>query len=837
MFCLKWGIQMSDLRTEEDVKIKVVLPYLKSLGFDESMMDFEKSIIVQEGRKQKKLFADIVVYLDSRKEAPMVLVETKSPTEILGRSVKEQAISYARLLDRIAPFTVISNGISTHVFHTITKERLKELPHRKEMTKDFVSLVVGAKQQAALQKEAKHELFIIDDVQTFKKVLKHCHNIIRNNEGYDPVQAFDELSKILFCKMYEEGINNQNNRFTLEFFDQMQKANVNIVKTIFNETIMNPRYKGLFRGDETILLQDRTIREIVAAFEGYDLSLTAFDVKGEAFEYFLSDTFTGGLGEFFTPRNVVEFIVDAIDPRIGEKIIDPFCGTGGFLIYAFEVVSEKIRLQDFSDDERERWKRELSEKCLYGTDWKERTAQACKMNMIVHGDGHGGIFLHHGLLDVPGFIEEGKFHVCLTNPPFGSLETDKDVLNRFDLGKGRDSQTREILAIERAIRLIKPGGRIGIVLIHGTLANDSNQYVRDYIMKKCYIRGIISLNEDTFRGYNAGARTAILFLEKKKDENDTNQGPIFMSICDNTGYSATGQEIPGNELPDILIKYREFLSTGTLTEESRMAFIVHPENLRGRLDPPYYWTEEVPVNKTNVIQELNTTFSEVMNMLKYTDDAKSALNNSIIENRELSQPSLTVPRQLHELITEVKRPIKVEPDKMYKLLGVKWYAKGAFIREEKYGREIKAKTLFQVKKGDLIYNRLFGFKGTFAIIGEEHDNCYVSNEFPVFIVKEGINMDNSLVIRYLMFALSNPTIWENIKRISTGSTTTSRLRLSQRNFLNLTVNFPLDEETLRNTVERLESFKQAKEKLNEANEKLMMLLENAETSLVKLYIE
>jgi hypothetical protein len=221
-------------------------------------------------------------------------------------------------------------------------------------------------------------------------------------------------------------------------------------------------------------------------------------------------------------------------------------------------------------------------------------------------------------------------------------------------------------------------------------------------MKKCHIRGIISLNEDTFRGYNAGARTAIMFLEKKKEDNEPNKKPIFMSICDNTGYSATGQEIPGNQLPDILIRYREFLSTGTLAEESRIAFIVHPEDLRGRLDPPFYWSEEAPLNITNISQELTATLNEVEMMFEYVENARKELNIAIKENREAYQPVHTEPRQLHELIQEVKRPIKVEADTMYKLLGVRWYAKGAFVREEKYGREIKAKTVYKVKKGDLI---------------------------------------------------------------------------------------------------------------------------------------
>ena len=184
---------------------------------------------------------------------------------------------------------------------------------------------------------------------------------------------------------------------------------------------------------------------------------------------------------------------EAVDPKIGDRIIDPFCGTGGFLIYAFELVSEKIRLQEFSDEEKARWRIELSDRCLNGTDWKERTSQACKMNMTVHGDGSSGVFKHDGLTDIPGRIEEGQFAICITNPPFGSTETDKATLKRYELGAGRNSQARVILALERAIKLVKPNGWIAIIVIDGVLNNISTRYVRDYLKQNAWIsRGCLA---------------------------------------------------------------------------------------------------------------------------------------------------------------------------------------------------------------------------------------------------------------------------------------------------------------------------------------------------------
>jgi type I restriction enzyme M protein len=330
--------------SEENVKIKFLLPFLKERGYKEECMDFDVAIEVHEGRKRKTIFADVVVYTTTQKKAPLLVCETKAASETLNRAAKEQAISYARLLPHIAPLTLITNGAQVQLFHTLDKTRISELPKRSELDRDLVKFVLNQDTLEALRREAKHELFIIDDVSTFKNILKSCHNEIRNNEGMDPTAAFDEMSKVLFCKLYEEKENAKANRFRLTVYDDMESLGVNAIRTIFSDAKNAQGYRDLISADIEINLKDRTLRKIVQLLEDYDLSLTAFDVKGEAFEYFLGDTFTGGLGQYFTPRNVVEFMVEAIDPKIGDRIVDPFCGTGGFLIYAFELVSDKIRI-------------------------------------------------------------------------------------------------------------------------------------------------------------------------------------------------------------------------------------------------------------------------------------------------------------------------------------------------------------------------------------------------------------------------------------------------------------------------------------------------------------
>jgi type I restriction enzyme M protein len=820
---------MNDYSSEDDVKYKFAVSFLEKKGYSTDFMDFNKSIKVQEGRKEKTIFADIVVYIDKKKQSPIILVETKSPNEILNKAAVEQAISYARLLPRIAPFALLTNSSQTRIYQVVDKNRIEELPTKADSRKDIVTSVISKATQDSLRQDAIHELFVIDDVKTFRNVLKQCHNEIRNNEGYDPIQAFDEMSKILFCKMYEEKYDNDN-RFTLRVFDRtINTYRFNIIQKIYEETIKHPKYASLFPENDKIKLKDRTIRRIVKLFEHYDLSLTAFDIKGEAFEYFLSDTFTGGLGEYFTPRNVVEFIVDAIDPKIAEKIVDPFCGTGGFLIYAFDVVHQKIRLQDFSEDERQKWQEALSSRSLFGTDWKERTIQACKMNMIVHGDGHTGIFLHDGLTNIKETVQENSFDVCLTNPPFGAVENNKEVLDNYHFGKGRESQEREILALERAIQLIKPERKCGMVVIEGILNNDKYKPVRDYVKQKVWIDGIVSLPSDTFSGYGSKAATSLFFFTKKTEPDEGEQKSIFMAICNNSGYSASGLEIPGNQLPDILVQYKKFLKNpADATISGSNVAVVSTDDLRDRFDPQHY------------ISQVESKISTSAEVIKTQEQLKQHFKNVQADSDSLVDSQLTKIADIGEwdivkitkLVDEYKAPEKLEPNTDYALVGVRGHALGAFIKDTKKGSEIKAKKLYKTKPGCLIYNRLFAHRGSFAILDDSFENCYVSGEFPQFIAKEQTKYEPANLIKYLFYYCINPVFVDNVRRYSSGSTKGSRFRLKEDSFLDFKIKIPASSQNLNALVNKLDDLFSTTKKIKETQMMLDSEMEQLKERIV-----
>ena len=798
--------------TEEDVRIKFLVPYLRDHGYDEKCVDYEVAIEVQEGRKRKNIFADAVVYSSAKRTAPLLLCETKHPNEPLSKAVREQAISYARLLETIAPLVLVTNGAQTQVFHSLSKARLPELPQRSELDRDILKFVLSDNQRDALRREAKHELFIIDDVKTFKGILRSCHNEIRNNEGMDRTAAFDEMSKVMFCKLYEEKENPKGNRFRVSVYDDsLERLKVNVVQTILEQAKSKPGYAEIFVPNARVLLKQRTTRRLVQLLENYDLSLTSFDVKGEAFEYFLGETFTGGLGEYFTPRNVVEFMVEALDPKIGEKLVDPFCGTGGFLIYAFEIVSDKIRLNEFSADEKSKWRERLSNESLFGTDWKERTSQACKMNMMVHGDGSSGVFMHDGFEDIPGRIEEETFDLCITNPPFGSYETDSETLRRFELATGRQSVDRVILAIERCIRLTKPGGHIAIVVIDGVLNNRSEQHIRDYIKVHTWIHGVISLNSETFQGYGAQAKTSILFLQRKEKPDDGAQKATFMAIARSTGYAPNGEHVPGNALPDILMDFARFRRNGELVGQHDEAWVCE---VRDRLDAEFYIPQ---VNRRPFdLDEARKEFIDGVERTRLLLDA--AAGGTLLDGLA------TTTVKVDNLLVETADRTRLDDKTSYRLAGVRLWGKGAFLREEKLGKDIKAAHLHEIRAGWLIFSRLFARRGAFAIVDESLDGCFVSNEFRTFDAKQGVDEPDA-VKRFIAHAMNSPQYRETTDAQSTGSTQESRKRFNEKDFLNTDIEIPSEPNDLRNLVEALDSLDYLREQQADLLEKSQQMMD------------
>ncbi|WP_445749307.1 N-6 DNA methylase [Polaribacter sp.] len=589
----KWLV----LKPEEKVRQQYIQRLIENYGFSPDQMAQEVKVSNSQ-RGQGRAMADIVIWKSKEDKNEgnhaAIVVECKAEHLTIREEDYFQGYNYASWAG--ADFFVTTNLKETRIFRVIKGK----IPKRLDEVVDIptASIINNAKKVDALLKQTK--AFTRDE---FSKLLFKCHNIIRNNDKLSPEAAFDEISKILFIKIRYERENSNAQVFSLEEFkkgkayDDKYRASTDLpfYQKLFENTKKEFKDDDLFDPNESIRIRENSFEAIVKELETYNLSTTSDDVKGIAFEQFLGRTFRGELGQFFTPRTIVDFMVDVLDPQEGEIVCDPCCGSGGFLIKAFEYVRAKIEEDIHQEKEKIKEKyytaeyeklsekkkeevdevvndlfaklnqeldinnpksrlRVLSYECIFGTDANPRMSRTAKMNMIMHGDGHGGVHHNDGLLNVNG-IFDNRFDVILTNPPFGArvekslkiTEADKykdaDRIVKYkkrygkeyenalkqisdNIGKpllslyktGSMSTLTEVLFIERCLNLLKPGGRIGIVLPEGVLNNSNLQKIRDFVESKAKIVLITSIPQDVFIASGATVKPSLLFFKKFTEE-------------------------------------------------------------------------------------------------------------------------------------------------------------------------------------------------------------------------------------------------------------------------------------------------------------------------------
>ena len=587
----KWLV----LKPEEEVRQKYISRLADSYGYTFDQMGQELQV-TNSKRGQGSARADIVIWKSKEdkegKKYPLIVVECKAESVTIHKEDYYQGMNYASWAH--ADFFVTTNLKETRIFKIVKGQ----IPDKLDEIVDIPNAEQAGNRKEIDKLLKQTKAFTRDE---FSKLLFKCHNIIRNNDKLSPEAAFDEISKILFIKIRYERENDEGQIFSKERFVVNRKAYEKLNKemgvtdaipfyqNLFEKTKQQFANDHLFDDNAKIEIRENSFEQIVKELEIYNLSTTSADVKGIAFEKFLGKTFRGELGQFFTPRTIVDFMVSILDPQEGELVCDPCCGSGGFLIKTFEYVREKIekdieqqkegiKTEEYGEDydkmsdkkkqqieaevaqtfsylneelninnEKGRL-RSLSFDCIYGTDANPRMARTAKMNMIMHGDGHGGVHHHDGLLNVNG-IFENRFDIILTNPPFGArVEKDlkiseadrftdeakiEEYVNRYGeaykqalrqvndhIGKSLlslyniESSLTEVLFIERCLNLLKPGGRMGIVLPEGVLNNTNLQKARDFVEGKAKILLIVSIPQDVFIASGATVKPSLLFFKK-----------------------------------------------------------------------------------------------------------------------------------------------------------------------------------------------------------------------------------------------------------------------------------------------------------------------------------
>jgi type I restriction-modification system DNA methylase subunit len=516
--------------------------------------------------------ADIIVYNDDALKSPLIIVECKRPnvTELEFKRAADQAFSYA--IAEGGRYVWITSGIKNEYY---------EVPLKKPKDRITITDVpqCGVEQLASFKyayaggtTKAGQKLFPLEKVtqDELTRRFQQAHQALWGGGELNPSEAFDELDKLIFCKLWDErkprkpgepyDFQVMAERPADDSDEARRKAEQRTNDSLFarvHALYEEGRKKDPEVFKDSIRLSAAKIRTVVSYLESVNLKDTDLDSKGRAFETFLGSFFRGDFGQYFTPRPIVKFIVDVLPITKDSLVLDTSCGSGGFLLHALEKVRRQAdeyfptQIGPPEGAEHHRYWHDFAQHNLFGIEINEQIARTAKMNMIIHDDGHTNVVAADGLVPAEEIAERTKnlgfaysrFDFTITNPPFGSTikQTEKaymhqyrfatrdvDWLNPKSVASERPNQDTEVLFIEQCWRYLTEGGYLAIVIPDSILTNSSLQYVRDGLEELFRIVAVVSLPQTAFTATGAGVKSSVLFLKKftaaqTKNMRDTKQ--------------------------------------------------------------------------------------------------------------------------------------------------------------------------------------------------------------------------------------------------------------------------------------------------------------------------
>ncbi len=525
------------------------------------------------------------------------------------------------------------------------------------------------------------------------KKFSEIHNSIYANDGLSAQQALDELLKVLFIKVFAEKENTQDFFVSSEEFVEIKagkksKTFVTRIESLFQRTIES--FADVFESSEKIKLSLASLAFAVNKLQNVDFSDTT-DAKGLAFQKFLASTEKADRGQFFTPEPVINFCVEFLQPQPHEKIIDPTCGSGGFLFSAYQYLSDNFQVA----------KQGIIPN-LFGIDINKTIVKIAKMKLLLECNTNLNIIAQNSLEDLDelalsfGQTIENQMDIVLANPPFGTMGkiTNEKLLRKYELGykwQGNPlsleggtyyktktlhtGQTPEILFIERCLQLLKEGGKMAIVLPNGMFENPSLEYLRYFIKQKAKVLAVVNLPQETFIPFGTGVKTSILFLQKNvvgEDTDKDNESKVFFGRVSKLGYQGNknGTAIYkkdefGNLLKDknkepildedfskIIQEYKTFQQTNEIETENSFSFPA--AELNGRFDFDYY----APENRKllNKLKSLNAVkLSDLCEIVKVKSKKLSQANGTVdyIELSDINTHSYEIINATEYLVHEL----------------------------------------------------------------------------------------------------------------------------------------------------------------------------------------
>lgn len=480
---------------------------------------------------------------------------------------------------------------------------------------------------------------------------------------------------------------------------------------------------------------------------------------------------SGDAGEFYTPRPVVKFMVEMLDPKIGESVLDPASGTGGFLVEAFDYLKKQAQ----TVEQRE----VLQKQSIYGGEAKSLPFLLCQMNLLLHGLEYPNIDSGNSLrFPLKDIGDSERVDIILTNPPFGG-EEERGILNNFP----SDKQTAEtallfLQLIMRKLKRKKPkqnGGRASVVVPDGILAGDGvSSRIKKELLENFNLHTIIRLQEGIFAPYT-DIPCNLLFFNHGEPTTEIWYYDVPMPT-DRKKYSKTRPISIGEFLP--VKKWWKNKKVGENSWKVSIEEIIKNDyNLDSK--NPNNSLEDYSVSIKEHIKDTENHLQEIQNGISALLQPENF--NNLYTPQEIKLTEI----KIGNVIKRVERKEDLLPNEEYGLLGVSLAGRGPFLRETKMGIEIGASSLNKVSKGDFIYSRLFAWKGAFGVISDELDGCYVSNEFPVYSVDESI-----VLTEYLNLYFNRPFVWGEVEKYCKGTTKASRNRFKEKYLLAMKIRIP-----------------------------------------------
>lgn len=511
---------------------------------------------VQMGTDTKE--ADIIVYDDDALKSPFIVTECKKAdvSELEFRRAADQAVSYA--VAEGARYVWVTSNLKNEYFEIPAKKpkdriTIPDVPQFGVTELARFKFAVGGGTTKNGQKLFPLELVTQDELT---RRFQQAHQALWGGGELNPSEAFDELDKLIFCKLWDERkLRKSGEAYDFQIVtvkpkdgseEEVRKANEATNKNLLDR--LKKLYEEGRKKDPEVFKDDIRLsaakaRTVVSYLESINLSETDLDSKGRAFETFMGSFFRGDFGQYFTPRPIVKFIVDVLPITHESLVLDTSCGSGGFLLHALDKVRKEAdayyptQIGPPEGAQHHRHWHDFAQHNLYGIEINEQIARTAKMNMIIHDDGHTNVVASDGLVPPAeiraktsnqGF-KEGRFDFIITNPPFGSSvkQTEKAYMNQYRLATRevdwlnpkskaaeRPGQDTEILFIEQCWNYLTEGGYLAVVIPDGILTNSSLQYVRDEIEDLYRIVAVVSLPQTAFTNTGAGVKSSVLFLRK-----------------------------------------------------------------------------------------------------------------------------------------------------------------------------------------------------------------------------------------------------------------------------------------------------------------------------------